>query len=201
MSDLVAQGKFVSLRRLRDGDAATIGAWAEDAELRRLVGSDLLAPDPEVRAAALADPRQHVFMVAGHRDPQAIGLVRLFNVHSEDGYAFFEMFTGPPTRSRRTAFGVEAGELLAGFAFYVLKLRRIEAKVFAHNALSINALKRHGFVQEGVLRQAAVQAGEPVDVLVFAMLHEDFERERHHPRRRHWVAHYPEAAVEIRGAG
>lgn len=195
----VAEGKYVTLRRLRPEDCQTIAEWAQDADLRRAVGSELLDLDSEVREAALADPRQRVFMVTSHGYDQASGLVRLFNIHQDDGYAFFEMFMGPPVCARRTAFGVEAGELLAGYAFYVMGLRRIEAKVFAYNALSMNALKRHGFVEEGVLRHAAIRDGVPVDVVIFGMLHQDFEAERHRLRRRHWVARYPEVSLVLRG--
>jgi RimJ/RimL family protein N-acetyltransferase len=40
----------------------------------------------------------------------------------------------------------------------VLGLRRLEAKVYEYNVLSMNSLARNGFRQEGVLRQAGLTA-------------------------------------------
>ena len=57
-------------------------------------------------------------------------------------------------------------------------IRRIEAKVYAYNALSINSLKRHGFQQEGILRQAGFQGGQACDVVVFGILKEEIEAVR-----------------------
>jgi RimJ/RimL family protein N-acetyltransferase len=60
----------------------------------------------------------------------------------------------------------------------VLGLRRIEAKVYEYNRLSINSLLRHGFRQEGLLRQAGFYDGRHFDVLVFGILREELEAQR-----------------------
>src|SRR3989442_12510961 len=57
-------------------------------------------------------------------------------------------------------------------------LRRIEAKVYEYNALSINTLKRNNCVQEGVLRKAAYHDGRYWDVFVFGILKEELEELR-----------------------
>jgi len=54
----------------------------------------------------------------------------------------------------RRGYGVEAGKLISYYGVDVLGVRRIEAKAYAYNVLSMNALRRNGFKQEGVLRQA-----------------------------------------------
>jgi L-phenylalanine/L-methionine N-acetyltransferase len=50
-------------------------------------------------------------------------------------------------------------------------LLRIELTVFADNAKAIALYKRHGFVEEGLLRAYALRAGEYVDALAMARLH------------------------------
>jgi RimJ/RimL family protein N-acetyltransferase len=60
----------------------------------------------------------------------------------------------------------------------VLGVRRVEAKAFAYNTLSINALRRNGFEQEGVLRETRLYDGQHWDILVFAILEDAMRRER-----------------------
>ena len=78
----------------------------------------------------------------------------------------------------RRGFGVEAGKLIAYYGVDVLGLRRVEAKVYAYNVLSINSLKRNGFRQEGVLRQAGYDGARHWDVLVFGILSDEIEAVR-----------------------
>ena len=199
---VVAEGKLVSLRTLTRGDLDLFDRWADDPTLERMVGSDLLAQyrdvherHPSFYEATVGDPSQLVLAIEPRRGALRgiVGIVRLFNIHLLEGYAFFETIVADE-RALRRGFGVEAGELLAGYAVDVLGIRRIEAKVYAHNVLSANALRRHGFQQEGVLRQAAIQDGEPIDMLIFAMLREEFEAQR---LRRRW--YYPVYPLESHG--
>jgi RimJ/RimL family protein N-acetyltransferase len=67
---------------------------------------------------------------------------------------------------------------LLAFAQDALQLRRIEAKAYAYNVLSVNALRRNGFKQEGVLRKARVYDGEAWDIFVFSILEPEMAVER-----------------------
>ena len=78
----------------------------------------------------------------------------------------------------RGGFGVEAGRLIAYYGVDVLGLRRIEAKVYEYNRLSVNALRRNGFQQEGALRQAGFDGERSWDVLVFGILRDEIEAQR-----------------------
>jgi RimJ/RimL family protein N-acetyltransferase len=60
----------------------------------------------------------------------------------------------------------------------VLGLRRVEAKVYEYNRLSVNALRRNGFQQEGVLRQAGFDGVRTWDVLVFGVLRDEIDAQR-----------------------
>jgi RimJ/RimL family protein N-acetyltransferase len=199
---VVAEGKLVRLRTLAPSDLDLLDRWADDPALEHMVGSELFAEyrdvherQPSFYEATVGDPRQLVLVIEPRRGALrgAVGIVRLFNIHLLEGYAFLETIVAD-ARALRRGFGVEAGELLAGYAIDVLGIRRIEAKVYAHNVPSANALRRHGFQQEGVLRQAAVQDGQPTDMLVFAMLRQEFEAQRF---RRRW--YYPVYPLEGHG--
>jgi len=66
-----------------------------------------------------------------------VGVVRLFNIHLLEGYAFLETIV-TDQRAMRRGFGVEAGKLISYYGVDVLGIRRIEAKV--HGDLEGSAL-------------------------------------------------------------
>jgi RimJ/RimL family protein N-acetyltransferase len=78
----------------------------------------------------------------------------------------------------KRGFGVEAGKLISYYGVDVLGLRRIEAKVYAYNTLSMNSLRRNGFRQEGVLRQAGFDGKRYWDLVIFGILKEEIEVQR-----------------------
>jgi RimJ/RimL family protein N-acetyltransferase len=59
-----------------------------------------------------------------------------------------------------------------------LEIHRVEAKVYAYNVLSVNSLRRNGFQQEGVLREAKTYKGRRWDILVFAILEDEMRTQR-----------------------
>lgn len=182
---VIAQGKRVYLRTLAPADLALLDAWTEDPFLERMVGSEFLHAykhvydkDASFYEAVLTDPTQVVLVVMANKGwDSPIGLVRLFNIHLLEGWAFLEtMITDQ--NAVRLGFGVEASKLISYYGIDVLGLRRIEAKVYAYNTLSINSLRRHGFQQEGILRKAGFQGGQACDVVVFGILREEIEEQR-----------------------
>jgi RimJ/RimL family protein N-acetyltransferase len=181
---VVARGNAVSLRSLRPTDLEHLSRWADDPILTYLVGSEFLYAyrhvydkNPCFYDDCLADPTQVVLVITANDAPAPLGLVRLFNIHLLDGYGFLEtMITDP--RAIRRGFGVEAGKLISYYGVDVLHLRRIEAKVYEYNHLSINSLTRNGFRHEGTLRRAAYHDGRYWDVLVFGILRDEVEEQR-----------------------
>jgi [ribosomal protein S5]-alanine N-acetyltransferase len=182
---VISRGTRVYLRTMTVQDLEHLSRWVDDPFLDRMVGSELLHSyrdvwerSPAFYEAVLTDPAQVVLMVeACHGWTQPIGVVRLFNIHLLEGYAFLEAIIAD-VRAMKRGFGVEAGKLLCCYGMDVLGLRRIEAKVYAYNALSMNCLRRNGFRQEGVLRQAGFDGKHYCDVVVFGILKEEMETQR-----------------------
>jgi RimJ/RimL family protein N-acetyltransferase len=67
---------------------------------------------------------------------------------------------------------------MAYYGVDTIGLRRLEAKAYEYNPLSINTLKRNGFTQEGVLRKAAYRDGQYWDIIVFGILGDEIEEQR-----------------------
>lgn len=182
---LIARGRRICLRTLTPEDLAHLAEWAENPFLERMVGSEFLYSykhvydlDPSFYEAVLTDPTQVVLVITARKDwTKPVGVVRLFNIHLLEGYAFLEVMV-TDQRAIRQGFGVEAGKLIAYYGVDVLGLRRIEAKVYEYNRLSINSLRRHGFQLEGILRKAGYQGGQYWDMYVFGILKHEVEAER-----------------------
>jgi RimJ/RimL family protein N-acetyltransferase len=182
---VIARGKRVYLRTLVPDDLTWLARWAQDPFIDRMVGSDLLYVyrnvhdlAPSFYEACLTDPTQIVLVIMANSDwTEPVGMVRLFNIHLLEGYAFLETIIADQKAIRR-GFGVEASKLISYYGVDVLGLRRLEAKVYEYNVLSMNSLKRHGFQQEGVLRKAGYQDGRYWDVVVFGILKEEIEEQR-----------------------
>jgi RimJ/RimL family protein N-acetyltransferase len=187
---VIARGTRVYLRTFTRVDLGHLAAWVDDPFLERMVGSEFLHvfkhdwdKGPGFHDAVLNDATQVVLMVEARAGdwPGPVGLVRLFNIHLLEGYAFLETIIADE-RALRRGFGVEAGKLIAYYGVDVLGLRRLEAKVYEYNVLSMNALKRNGFHQEGVLRQAGYDGARHWDVVVFGILGDEIEAVRRRDR-------------------
>jgi RimJ/RimL family protein N-acetyltransferase len=159
--------------------------WARDPLLEQLVGSELLyrcrhlGPyHPDFAAQVLHDPTALTLLVTPH-DAEAppVGFVRLHNVHLAEGFAFLETAV-VQARSLRAGWGITASRLLLAYAMDALGVRRVETKVYAYNVLSINSLKRNGFHEEGVLREARTYEGQRWDILVFGILEREMREQR-----------------------
>ena len=181
---VIAKGERVALRALTYADRPLLQRWASDPALDYLAGSEFLRAYQRASEASvfidtcLADPTQVVMIVMpAEGRPEPLGFVRLFNIHRGERYAFLETIIAD-RRAVGRGFGIEAGKLICAWGLDVLGLERIEAKVYAYNRLSINALKRNGFRLEGILRRAGFQDGRRCDMLVFGILREELEAQR-----------------------
>jgi [ribosomal protein S5]-alanine N-acetyltransferase len=182
---IIARGRRVSLRTLLPTDLDYLSEWAEDPFLEEMVGSEFLHAykhvydkGPDFYEACLTDPTQVVLMILANRGgSRPIGVTRLFNIHLLEGYAFLETMVASRPALKK-GLGVEAGRLISYYGVDVLGLRRIEAKVYEYNVLSINALRRNGFQREGVLRKAGFHGGRSWDVVIFGILKDEIEEQR-----------------------
>ncbi|MGH2399220.1 MAG: GNAT family N-acetyltransferase [bacterium] len=182
---VISRGTRVFLRTLTRQDLEHLSEWVDDRVLERMVGSEFLQAykhtwdkSPEFFEAVLTDPTQVVLVVEANQGwTRPVGVVRLFNIHLLEGYAFLETIIADP-RAIRRGFGIEAGKLISYYGVDVLGLRRIEAKVYEYNTLSMNSLLRNGFQREGVLRKAWFDGERYWDVLVFGILRDEIDTQR-----------------------
>jgi len=182
---VISRGLRVYLRTMTPADLRHLSGWVDDPFLERMVGSEFLHSykhvwdkSPAFYEAVLNDPTQVALMIeACHGWTKPVGVVRLFNIHLLEGYAFLETII-TDMRAMKRGFGIEAAKLIAYYGMDVLGLRRLEAKVYEYNVLSMNSLRRNGFRQEGVLRQAGFDGERYWDLVIFGILKEEIETQR-----------------------
>jgi diamine N-acetyltransferase len=98
---------------------------------------------------------------------QPLGTVSLTSIdrrshHAEYGRAFVD------PGQRRRGIARRASELIVGYAFCELNLRRLYLRVFADNEPAIRLYRRLGFEEEGRLRQHVFKNGRYRDVTIMA---------------------------------
>ena len=181
---VVTRGKKIYLRTFTREDLRYLDEWSDDPFLDRMVGSEFLQlytayeKDASFYDAVLNDPTQIALMIVPNQGPRTpVGMVRLMNIHQAEGYAGIETIVAD-RQAVRSGYGVQASRLMAFYGVDTIGLRRLEAKAYAYNPLSINTLKRNGFTQEGVLRQAAYRDGRYWDIIVFGILEDEIEEQR-----------------------
>lgn len=182
---VISRGHRVHLRTLTLPDLDLLTEWVDDPFIERMVGSELLQSykhvydkSPDFFGAVLNDPTQVVLVIEANQGwDKPVGIVRLYNIHLMEGYAFLETIV-TDHRALRRGFGIEAAKLIAYYGVDVLGLRRIEAKAYEYNVLSINSMKKNGFVQEGILRGAGWDGERYCNVLVFGILKDEIEEQR-----------------------
>lgn len=88
------------------------------------------------------------------------------NEKAEIGYDIAKAFWGK-------GYAPESIKALLDYAFQILKLNRIEAKVEPENANSIKVLQKLNFTFEGTLRQYEKAKGNYIDINMYSRLRTD----------------------------
>jgi RimJ/RimL family protein N-acetyltransferase len=160
----------------------------ESVALFRLLSRDelaeVIAPPPaspaelaaRIDAARLErlDGRGICFTLLRDRETTPAGLVRVREMERGSGSAEWEFVLAPEHWGGGLFFA--AAPLVVNFAFDVIGVARLEARVSVHNGRGNGAMRKIGAVQEGVLRQSLQQEKGWVDQALWTLLRTDWHR-------------------------
>jgi RimJ/RimL family protein N-acetyltransferase len=146
----------------READWPTVQKWHTDEELFALIRID--PPRPDMHALTT---------IIRLDDDTPVGWIDLFNVDPTNVKAEMAMAT-PDERGRELAG--EAADKFLALAFEAWGFNRITCRILASNQYAIKCAELFGFIREGVERQAIYRDGKFEDVIVFAMLRDDFRK-------------------------
>ena len=169
----------MKLTTVISSDIPTLEKWLSDKELLDLIRIDPPRPDMPVLTTIIRLD-----------DETPVGWIDLFNIDyvnmkAEAGIAI------PDERGRGLA-GV-AGKQYLALVFEAWGFNRITCRILASNQYAIKCAELFGFIREGVERQAIYRDGKFEDVIVFAMLRDDF--------RKKVMGHGRSSTVHPRSAG
>jgi RimJ/RimL family protein N-acetyltransferase len=169
----------LTLRPPRRGDEADLFALHADPVVMRYF-SEAPWTDPE-RAARQIDEdaarfereESFRFAIVLNATGRQIGNCTLYALHRQNRRADIGYTLAPGHWGR--GYMHEALQALLTFAFTDQDLLRLEADIDPRNAASAAALKRLGFVQEGLLRERWIVAGEISDSALYGLLRREWQ--------------------------
>ncbi len=163
----VVEGKRLRLRDIVPEDASdTYANWMNDPDVNRYAEFRFTRHTPEsIRQYIEAVTRSDTSLFLAIIDTQEerhIGNIKLGNIEHQHGVADVGIIIGEKSYWGR-GFGTEAIDLLAGYAFATLGLRKLTAGFYATNTGSIRAFEKAGFTAEGVMKAQYISDGKVID--------------------------------------
>ena len=174
---------MIDLRDLVAEDAGHLDRWRRDPEVNRWMCD---APPTTPAAWAdwtdrfIADRDRRGWIVLSGGDP--VGFLTLTGLTGQHRRAEWGWYVGEPG-ARGRGVGRAAQALGLDKAFDDLGLEKVWAEVLADNDAALKAQGAAGFQREGYLRRHAMKDGEFRDVVLLAILAEDWAARRERIRR------------------
>jgi RimJ/RimL family protein N-acetyltransferase len=163
-------------------DVPLIMAWRNDPRMRRTTHPRF--PLSQQQASKWLEDRNpfnvgtandHAMFMFGLKGTvEAVGNAALFGIDWPNRNTQFGILVDPSHWSR--GYGREVAARLVEYAFDELSLHRVQLHVLASNSGGVKAYQAAGFVQEGTLRQADFVEGRWEDVLLMAILSDEWQR-------------------------
>jgi UDP-4-amino-4,6-dideoxy-N-acetyl-beta-L-altrosamine N-acetyltransferase len=167
------------LRELRKEDILKINKWRNDSELINHLEALFRYINLDVDYRWYDNYMQNqnttirCAIVEATDEDNILGLVSLTNINFINRSAEFHIMIGD-TDNRGKGIGYFATTEILNHAFNNINLNRIELGVLESNARALKLYEKVGFKQEGVKRQSIYKNGKFVDMIMMAILKEEF---------------------------
>jgi len=169
-------GGIVGLRELERRDAASLHEQLCTPEVTKFISPPPDTVDGFERFISWTQEQRGqgrfaCYGIVPHGMETAVGLVHIRRLDQEFrtgelGFALGSAFWG-------TGLFAECAELLVDFAFDVVEVTRLEARVALPNGRGHSAMRKLGAVQEAVLRRSFVARGQCLDQALWSIVDTD----------------------------
>jgi len=172
----ILTGERISLRPAREIELEAYFSLLQEPEASRLTGTQQRFSKESI--AAWLKKISHVhddrvdLMIALLDTDELIGEVVLNELDPINRSANIRIVVS--ARHSNKGYGSEAMRLMLKHGFEDLKLHRIELGVYAFNPRALHVYEKLGFKREGVKRDAIYTDGRFHDMILMAMLEEEF---------------------------
>ncbi len=173
------KGEKVNLRTVRQTDLARLLELSSDIAARGQFFPLNMPTETSLRTSYDKDgfwsDDSGTLLIADARDDRILGIIVFFKpVHFyhavEIGYILYDR------AQRGKGYTSEALHLFVKYLFDHKPIYRIQIQAEPDNLPSRRVAEKAGFVFEGTARHAFVSRGKPVDINVFSLIRQDWER-------------------------
>lgn len=165
------------LRELERRDLAEINKWRNDPELIRFLGAPFRYINYEVDVQWFENYMKNrdnaVRCAIAGDDDVIIGLVSLVPVNTFNQSAVLHIMIGSSENHNRGCGTFAVNEILK-HAFMNMNLNRVELSVLEDNSRARHVYEKAGFIQEGIKRNAVFKGGRFVNMVMYAILREEY---------------------------
>jgi len=165
----VVEGEYLSLRNVTPEDASEVYTnWMNDPDVNRYTESRFARHTQEsirqyIEAIISAETNLFLAIIAREGDLH-IGNIKLSDIDHNHGTAEVGIIIGDKSCWGR-GYGSETIDLLAGYAFTTLGLRKLTAGIYVTNTGSIRAFEKAGFGLEGMMKEQYISDGKAIDAV------------------------------------
>lgn len=166
---------MITLRDLAITDLDTLVSWRNDPDVSRYLADRLKSPDEAEKWYNRLTANPGVWLKAILRDELLVGYCTVEAIDKKNRKCELALVVG-----EKTAWGSGIGrtvlEDMLRYAFDELNMHRVWAAVARGNERSKRLLRRAGFIQEGIMREPLIIAGEYIDLLCYSLLEDEYEK-------------------------
>lgn len=168
------------LRELEKEDIPTINLWRSNKDLIDKLGAPFRYINKEIDFKwydnYMANRGDTIRCSILNDKDQIIGLVSLANIDHFNQTALFHIMIGSSSNRAKGAGFYATNEILK-HAFVDMNLNRVELSVLDDNQRALGLYDKVGFKREGIKRKAIYKNGTFVDMVIMAILKDDFFKE------------------------
>ena len=172
----------VTIRPIELEDTENIVRWRNTDSVRKnLYTQEELKPEQHIayfqNVVRQGKCAQFIISVNENGMEKDIGTVFIKNIDHKSHNGEYGIFIGEES-ARGKGYAKRATRLILDHGFSVLKLHRIYLTVMADNHPAVKAYEGCGFQREGVMRDEYLRDDGYVDVVLMAILQEDWEKRK-----------------------
>lgn len=175
-AEMIFEGNGILLRYAKDSDLDAFFELMQDAEMAKLTGSQHAFTYEEIAGwinkISIPSLDRVDLMIISKETKELVGEIVLNELDSINRSANIRIAIGATHTGK--GYGSEAMNLMLKHGFETLKLHRIHLGVFAFNPRAIHVYEKVGFRQEGIQRDALYAAGQYHDMIMMAMLEDEY---------------------------
>ncbi len=176
---MILKGKFVTLRPIEAEDLEFIRTMMNDPWFERMIigwSYPISKKDQEAWYASFKNNDSQIRFIIETEADGVVGFTGLKNIDWKNGSADGGGMRVAKKDNMSKGIATDSYMALLRYAFYELRLNRINGSVFKDNPASIRATEKVGFKQEGVQREAVYKDGKYHDIILLGVLKSDYDK-------------------------